>query len=104
MSNYTTEAEVRFRIMQALKLSPQLTIGMLQAFLTSRIPHNARDVTLSLLEKEGKVRFENRVFHSFRGHTSVARVVVLVEPHNAILKVSRATSSKTSVLASDAEA
>jgi hypothetical protein len=73
-----TELEVRYRIGQALELSPTITVGMLQAFLTSRIPHNVRDAILTVMEKEGKIKFETRVFRSIKGHSSTARVIVRI--------------------------
>lgn len=81
---YVTEAEVRFRIAQALELSPRMTIGMLQAFLTSRVSHNVRDVVLGLMVKEGSIRLEDRHFRSFRGHGSIARVVSLVDRKSTV--------------------
>lgn len=84
MSKKLSEAEVRFRILQALELSPRLTIGMLQAFLTSRVPNNVRDTVLGIMAKEGRVRFESRVFHSFYGHTSVVKVVVSTKPQQTL--------------------
>lgn len=87
MSKKLSEAEVRFRILQALELSPKLTIGMLQAFLTSRVPNNVRDVVLGLMAKEGRIRFESRVFHSFYGHTSVVKIIVATKPQVSVLNM-----------------
>lgn len=69
------EPEVRYKIEQALTVAPVLTVGMLQAFLTSRIPHAAREVVLKKMINEGLVEVYDKSFKSYSGQYSTARMV-----------------------------
>lgn len=69
------EPEVRYKIEQALTIAPVLTVGMLQAFLTSRISHSAREVVLKKMVSEGLVEMYDKSFRSYSGQYSTARMV-----------------------------
>ena len=69
------EPEVRYKIEQALTVSPILTVGMLQAFLTSRIPNVAREVVLKKMVNEGLVEMYDKSFRSYSGQYSTARMI-----------------------------
>lgn len=70
-----SEDEVRFRIMEAFKLSPCMTVGMMQSFLTSRVPKNVRNTVLAKMVSEGSIEISEREFASFRGYGSRAKVL-----------------------------
>ncbi len=95
MSNKLTEQEIRFKIEQALSLAPRLTIGMLQSFLPSRVPYNARDVVLAKMQKEGLLRISTQTAANFKGRATTFRVVTKVSVTTA-RAVKAAASSASS--------
>lgn len=70
-----SEKEIRFKIEQALSLAPRLTVGMLQSFLTSRVPYNARDVVLGKMQQEGLITITTQSATNYNGRATSYRVV-----------------------------
>ena len=75
---FVDEQEIRHKIEEALRISPKLTIAMLQAFLTSRISPSDRDEVLERMIQENKVRRETIVLRSMKGNSSSAIVIAKV--------------------------
>lgn len=69
------EEEVRYLIDQAFTVTPRMTLGMLQSILTSRVTCAERDKILTKMVNEGIISTENVILTSFRGATSVHKVI-----------------------------
>jgi hypothetical protein len=68
--------EIRYRIKQCLLLSGAVTMGMLQAFITNRVPLKARNMVLDAMQRDGEIAIETRTFVSITGRKSTAKVIV----------------------------
>lgn len=66
---------LKHRLVQAFQFAPQMTLGMVQSVLNTKVPPHTRDLILGELRNEGKVAFGEHIFVSLHGRTSRVTIV-----------------------------
>jgi len=76
----TSEEEIRWKINQALRLTNgQLTEGMLERHLTSRVTASTRKAVLTKMKQEGLLNIVERPENSYKGYATTVRLIKKVE-------------------------
>lgn len=70
-------SSLRKRVEEAVSAFPVMTVGMLQAFLTSRVSSKRRDEVLRDLEREGYIRREVMTFGGTCNSKQYQHIVIL---------------------------
>lgn len=76
MTGQIPDAEIIRRVREALSITDKLTMTMLQAHLTSRVPKAARERALRCLQEAGEIVVRHTHVQSWQGRMVAVPLIV----------------------------
>lgn len=71
-----SEEEIVWKVLQALELTNgQLTEGMLERHLTSKVSASTRKAVVAKMHKSDLIRIEDRPINSYKGYAVTVRLI-----------------------------